>query len=441
MTQSVVSIRVSKINGISPPSPKTVRALRVYVRPGNRHFSKSVCSGEQTLECAKIFKIFFNAIGKQSIIIKLIEQEPKVVEIASLSIPLSWIPREYYVAESFPLRPLIPGIASPIAFVEIQLSSNENNAPFTLPPADLIHIPAWRPYPKVALPERPPSSPNNPVNQPQRNDDLLIDFDSNPNQNANPPQFSNDYTPQTSINIKLKRKRSSSLCVENLEKLITENTPPGSEDEYSEESTSADPAAEYKLYMAFAPPIMRNGMEPVRLEPKKYSDAELTDILSKHAYSGALLNGQYINPPRFLTKNTPLCEKVKTEKNNGNANVSANANKNSNKNKSKNIPAQTTDASEHHHHHRRRHYHYHDDDNNNNNNQRQRSNSRSQKFPNQTNDSNKIDQRSNSIQLGGKGFFQRGKIQRLMSMKSSIRATPPPAYQELQNDVLFKDNI
>ncbi|KAK8860937.1 hypothetical protein M9Y10_012629 [Tritrichomonas musculus] len=443
MTESVLYLRVSKINGATPKAPNGVRALRAFIRPGDRHYTKHNCYGSQTLDCSKIFKIFFKAIGKQSIIIKLLDLEPKVIEIASLSIPLSWIPREYYIAETFPLRPLIPGIASPIAFVEIQLSSNENISPFTLPPADLIHIPAWRPYPKVELPVKPVATSNNSTNQSNQNN--LINFNSNANQNQ-PNSFANKLVPeqQGSINIKLKRKRSSSFCVENLnklEELISDNSSSESENEYSEESTSVEPAAEYKLYMAFTPPVMKNGMEPAKLEPKTYSDAELSEILNKHAYTGAILNGQYINPPRCFTKNTPLCDKVKNEKNKGKS-------INNTQDDSKNSTNNDDDNSERRHRHRHRHYHYHHKTGDPNNDHRTRSNT---KTPNSNQikpsyfspnkDTAKIDQRSNSIQMGGRGFFQRSMNQKLVDLRNAIRPTPPPDYQELQNDILFKDDM
>ena len=292
-------------------------------------------------------------------------------------------------------------------------------------------------------PHNPQSNPND---QPKPTENL-IDINPNTNQNPVPSRFANDYSPQPSVNIKLKRKRSSSLCVENvskLEKLISENSSSGGEDEYSEDSTSADPAVEYKLYMAFAPPIMRNGMEPARLEPKKYSDSELTNIISKHAYSGALLNGQYINPPKFFTKNTPLCDKVKNETDNGKSKPNGNnnnTNTNNNHSPSKNSSAQPAERSEHHRHSHRHYHHHNHGENNDNQVSRTRSNSRSPKISNIPDDSNRIDQRSNSIQFGGKGFFQKSKIQKLIDFKNSIRPTPPPAYQELQNDVLFKDDV
>ena len=227
--------------------------------------------------------------------------------------------------------------------------------------------------------------------------------------------------------------------------MVSENSLSGDEDEYTEESTSVDPAAEYKLYMAFAPPIMRNGMEPARLEPKRYSDSELSEILSKHAYSGALLNGQYINPPKVFTKNTPLCDKIKREKDQGKPSNN-NDNNNNNNNKSNDQTTQATTEHRHRHRHRHYHYHHHDDRNNDSQASRQRSNSRSTK-PNiisqiSNTDSNKLDQRSKSIQFGGgKGLFQKSRFQKLIDLKKSIRATPPPAYQELQDDVLFKDDV
>ena len=119
------------------------RKLDVTILQTHEEYS-SPLAGLETLKTDQQFTFSVSDLANTSISFLIYETKPSKIDVARLTLPLSWFQPDTRVKDIYPMRALVAGIASPLAEVEIHVSTTFDE-PFEVPPGELLVTPGWRP--------------------------------------------------------------------------------------------------------------------------------------------------------------------------------------------------------------------------------------------------------------------------------------------------------
>ena len=122
---------------------RDTRRLVAWV-PNTQDQAEAGLQGLETLTNSETFSFALADTENRSLSFSLWETRPNMLEIARLTLPLSWFQLNTRVKDVYPMKAMVNGISSPMAEVEIHVSDTFDE-PFAVPEGRLLVTPAWRP--------------------------------------------------------------------------------------------------------------------------------------------------------------------------------------------------------------------------------------------------------------------------------------------------------
>ena len=139
------------------PSNEYYRDTRRLVAwlPNTQDQAEAGLKGLETLTNSETFTFAVADTDTMSLSFSLWETRPNALEIARVTLPLSWFQLNTRVKEVYPMKAMVDGISSPMAEVEIHVSDTFDE-PFAVPVGRLLVTPGWRPSEETKAPMPPP---------------------------------------------------------------------------------------------------------------------------------------------------------------------------------------------------------------------------------------------------------------------------------------------
>ncbi|OHT15109.1 hypothetical protein TRFO_14468 [Tritrichomonas foetus] len=101
--------------------------------------------GLESLETDQLWIFDVENYEMQSLSVTISETRPDRVQLARVNLPLCWFPLDKQVNESYPMRPLVLGIAPLVALIDVHISTDPRVQPFKVGFSGLLFEPGWRP--------------------------------------------------------------------------------------------------------------------------------------------------------------------------------------------------------------------------------------------------------------------------------------------------------